>query len=91
MHILPKLDYKNALNSLNRKTMLKHVHAIRPIVCLFDISVSAYSKPTFLIYSDTIISSEKGTQLRDLKTPRFFAETIQVLENDLQSKTLNGT
>ena len=64
--------------------MLKHVHAIRPNVYL--LVFSACSQPNFLIYGDTIISSEEGTQRGDPEAPPLLAETIEVLVNDMKSK-----
>ena len=83
-HVLLKLDFKNAFISLNSETMLKHVHAIRPNVYL--LVFSACSQPNFLIYGDTIISSDEGTQRGDPEAPPIFAETTQVLVNDMKSK-----
>ena len=83
-HVFFKLDFKNSFNSLNRETMLKHVHAIRPNV--YPFAFSAYSNASFLIYGSTIFSPEEGTQQGDLEAPNCFAETIQVLVNDMKSK-----
>ena len=64
--------------------MLKNVHAIRPRV--YPLAFSAYSQPSYLIYGDTIISSEEVTQQWDPEARPLFAETIQKLVNDMKSK-----
>ena len=55
---LVKLNFKNAFKSGKRETMSKNVHVIKLDVFSFDFS--AFSKPSYLIYGDTIISSEEG-------------------------------
>ena len=64
--------------------MLKLVHDIRPSV--YPFVFSTYSKTSFLIYGDAIISSEEGTQRGDPDAPAVFAETIRFFVIEMQSK-----
>ena len=89
-HVLLKLDFKKAFISLNREPMLKHSNDISPLY-VYPLAFSAYCKPSYLIYGDTIISSKKGTQQGDPEAPPLLADTIQVLVNDMRSKIMTGT
>ena len=82
--VLLKLDFKNAFNSLNRKTMLNHVYLNRPE--LYNYTHCAYGKPSYLFYASSVIMSEDGTQQSDHEAPPLFAETIQTLVKQLESK-----
>ena len=73
-HYLLNFDFKNAFNSVNRETMSKNVHFIKPSVISF--AFAAYSKPSFLIYGDIVISSDKMTQQEHPEAPLIFAEII---------------
>ena len=82
--ILLKLDFKNAFNSLNRETMQKYVHSNR--LELYNYTHCAYSKPSKLFYGCSNIMSEDGTQQGDPEALPLFAETIQTLVKQLESK-----
>ena len=84
--MLLKMDFKNAFNSLKNQIVLKHEHAIRASV--YPFAFLAYSKPGFQMYGNTIISSEVGTQQWEREAPPLFAETIQLLAIDMQSKII---
>ncbi len=83
-HVILKLDFKNAFNSLNRETMLNSVFEKRRE--LYRYTHAAYSKPTYLQYDNSIIFSEEGTQQGDPEAPPLFADTIQPLIDELESK-----
>ena len=51
----PKLDYKNAFNTLRRDKMLSAVLEFAPD--LFPFVHSAYSEPSFLFFGEHILSS----------------------------------
>ena len=82
--VLLKLDFKNAFNSLNRETMLSHVYSNRPE--LYNYTHCACSKSSYLFYGSSVIMSEDGIQQNDPETPPLFAETIQTLVKQLESK-----
>ena len=73
-HYLLNIYFKNAFNSVNRETMSKNVHFIKPSVISF--AFAAYSKPGFLIYGDIVVSSEEGTQQGHPEASLIFAEII---------------
>ena len=73
-HYLLNFDFRNAFKYLNRETMSKNVHFIKPSVVSF--AFAAYSKPGFLIYGDIVVSSEVGTQQGHPEAPLIFAEII---------------
>ena len=85
-HLLPNSDFKNAFNSVNRETMSKIVHFIKPSVISF--AFAAYSKPSFLIYGDKVISSDKRTQQGHPEAPLIFAEIIYVPVHDMRRKVM---
>ena len=74
----------NAFNSLNRETMTNHVYSNRPE--LYNYTHCAYSKPSYLFYGSSVIMSEDGTQPGDPEAQPLFAETIQTLVKQLESK-----
>ena len=74
VHYLLSFDFKNAFNSVNRENMSKNKHFIKPSVIFF--AFAAYSKPSFLIYGDIVISSEEATQQLHPEAPLIFAEVI---------------
>ena len=47
---------------------------------------SAYSQPSFLFYSDSVIKSCEGTQQEDPESPALFSDSIQDLTDSLESK-----
>ena len=71
---LLNLYLKNAFHSVNRETMSKNEHFIKPSVISF--AFAAYSKPSVLIYGDIVISSDKMTQQEHPEAPLIFAEII---------------
>ena len=79
-----KLDFKNAFNSLNRETLLNHFYSYSPE--LYNYTYCAYGKPSYLFYGSSVIISEDGTQLGDPEAPPLFAEKIQTLVKQLESK-----
>ena len=82
--VLLKQDFRNAFNSLNRKTMLNHVYSNHPE--LYNDTHCAYSKPSYHFHGNIVIMSEVGTQQSHPEAPPLFAETFQTLIKQLKSK-----
>ena len=64
--------------------MLNHVFSNRPE--LYNYTHCAYSKTSYLFYGNSVIMSEDGTQQGDPEAPPLFAQTIQTLVKQLESK-----
>ena len=83
--VLLKLDFKNAFNSFNRETRLNHVF-FSNLPEWYNYTHCAYSKPTYLFYGGSVTMSEDGTHQGDPEAPPVFAEPIQTLVKQLESK-----
>ena len=64
--------------------MLNYDDSNRPN--LYNYTHFNYSKPSYLFYGNSFIMSEDGTQQGDPEAPPLFAETIQTLVKQLESK-----
>ena len=64
--------------------MLEKTFKIHPEV--YKYSHSAYSQPSFLLYSDSVIKFCEGTQQGDPEFPALFLDSIQDLIDSLESK-----
>ena len=64
--------------------MLEKIFEIHPEV--YKYSHSAFSQPSFLLYSDSVIKSFEGTQQGDPESPVLFSDSIQDLIDSLESK-----
>ena len=53
---------------------------------MYNYTHCAYSKSSYLFYGSSVIMSEDGIQQNDPETPPLFAETIQTLVKQLESK-----
>ena len=97
-HILVKLDFQNAFNSIHREAVL---HAVaNHIPALYPFCHLTYSSHTSLTFGDGFVSSEDGVQQGDPLGPLLFCLTIHPLLISLQSNfkvcfmddlTLGGT
>ena len=76
-HVMVKLDFTNAFNSLHRHDML--ISVLSRVPELYAYCVSAYSHPSTLFYGSYVISSEEGRQQGDPLGPLLFCNTIQPL------------
>ena len=83
-HLLLKLDFKNAFNSLRRDKMLEAVKENVPE--LFNFVHSAYNQPSMLFCGDRVMQSAEGVQQGDPLGPLLFCLAIQPLIQDLQSE-----
>ena len=97
-HIMLKLDYQNALNSIRRDVILKETLAKLPQV--YSLAYSAYCHTSFLFFGEDIILSSEGVQQGDPLDPLLFCLGIHNLISSLQSEfrafylndgTLGGT
>jgi len=62
-HIVVKLDFSNAFNSLHRFDMLSTVHSRIPD--FYSYCCSAYSQPSVLFYGSHTVLSQEGLQQGD--------------------------
>jgi len=83
-HVLVKLDFTNAFNSIHRNDMLLAVHSRIPE--LYAFCRSAYSQPSHLFFGSYTISSEEGAQQGDPIGPLLFCNTIHPMLTSLQSE-----
>ena len=83
-HVLLKVDFRNAFNSVRRDKILEAVKSSIPELFLF-IS-SAYSVPSYLVCGDSIILSEESVQQGDPLGPLLFCLTLHPLLSQLQSE-----
>ena len=83
-HLLLKLDFKNAFNTLRRDKMLESVKEYAPE--LFTLVLSAYEQPSLLFCGDHIVESAEGVQQGDPLGPLLFCLAIQPLVLKLRSE-----
>ena len=76
-HVLLKVDFRNAFNSVRRDKILEAVKS--PIPELFLFVSSAYTIPSYLVCGDSIILSEEGVQQGDPLGPLLFCFTLHPL------------
>ena len=97
-HLMLKLDFKNAFNSIRRDKMLYAVLEKAPQI--FPLAFAAYQLPSFLFFGNHIIHSAEGVQQGDPLGPLLFCLTIHDLIGELKSEfkvfylddgTLGGT
>lgn len=72
-----KLDFKNAFNMIHRDVMLQEVMSHIPEV--FPFVEQCYKNPSFLLFGQDIIMSERGVQQGDPLGPALFCLSIQNL------------
>ena len=83
-HVILKLDFKNAFNSIRRDKMLEIAKLHTPE--LFPFIYSCYSASSSLYFHDTIISSAEGVQQGDPLGPLLFCLVIFPLTQMLRSE-----
>ena len=66
-HIMVKLDFANAFNSLHRSDMLLSIRDRLPE--LYAFCLSSYAQPSFLFFGSHVILSQEGPQQGDLLKP----------------------
>ena len=87
-HIMVKLDFANAFNSLHRSDMLLSVRDRLPE--LYAFCLSSYSQPSFLYFGSHVILSQEGPQQGDPLGPLLFCSTIHPLISSLSSDLTLG-
>ena len=87
-HVMVKLDFKNAFNSLHRPQMLQAM--VDRLPELYAFCYSAYSQPSTLFYGPYRISSQVGPQQGDPIGPLAFCNTIHPLMISLVSDFVVG-
>jgi len=83
-HVLVKLDFFNAFNSLHRHDMLLAV--LNRVPELYAYRCSAYSQASTLFFGSHTILSEEGPQQGDPLGPLLFCNTVQPLLSSLASE-----
>jgi len=81
-HVVVKLDFRNAFNSLHRSEMLLAVQ--NRIPDLYTYCFSAYSEPSVLFYGPYTVLSQEGPQQGDPLGPILFCSTIQPMLSSLE-------
>ena len=82
-HVLVKLDFTNAFNSIHRREMLLAVHSRIPELSAF--CQSAYGQPSLLFFGPYTVLSQEGAQQGDPIGPLLFCNTIHPLLSSLQA------
>jgi len=82
-HVLVKLDFSNAFNSIHRREMLLAVHSRMPEV--YSFCCSAYNQPSILFFGQYTVQSQEGVQRGDPIGPLLFCNTIHPLLSSLHS------
>lgn len=81
--IIIKLDVKNAFNSIDREALL---HAVKEkMIGYYPLIAQAYGAPSFLLYGDEVIMSEKGLQQGDPFGPLSYCLTTVPIHLGLKS------
>ena len=83
-HVLLKLDFRNALNSIRRDKMLEATRENIPE--LFHYVFSCYSSPSSLFFHGTTLQSAEGVQQGDPLGSLLFCLTIHPLITSLKSE-----
>ena len=87
-HVMVKLDFSNAFNSLHRHDMLLATRDRLPE--LYGYCLSAYSEPSILFYGQYSVMSNEGPQQGDPIGPLLFCNTVHPLLESLESDLLIG-
>ena len=87
-HVMVKLDFANAFNSLHRSDMLLSVRDCLPE--LYAFCLSSYSQPSFLYFGSHVLLSEEGPQQGDPLGPLLFCTTIHPLISSMGSDLTLG-
>ena len=83
-HAILKLNFKNAVNSVRRDTMLEAVHDLAPAI--FPFVHSAYSTPSSLFWGSKHIQSAEGVQQGDPLGPLLFCLSIHQFCSQMKSE-----
>jgi hypothetical protein len=73
-HVLLKIDFKNAFNSVSREAMLRATAENNPSI--YPFTAAAYGRPSQLFYGNEVISSEVGAQQGDPEGPPLFSDAV---------------
>ena len=80
-HLLLKLDFKNAFNSIRQDKMLTSVSVLAPLI--YPLVHAAYSQPSLLFFGDAVIHSEEDVQQGDPLGPLPFCLAIHDIISNL--------
>ena len=87
-HILVKLDFKNAFNSVHKDVVRKAVEVNAPE--LLGYVYSAYGSSTHLSFGEHTVDSAEGVQQGDPLGPLLFCLAINPLLRDIKSELVSG-
>ena len=87
-HVLVKLDFTNAFNSLHREDMLLAIRDRLPE--LYAFCLSAYVQPSILFYGPYTLLSNEGPQQGDPIGPLMFSNAVHPLLESLGSELTEG-
>lgn len=87
-HVVAKLDFRNAFNSLHRDRMLQAVSRVIPE--LYRYCHLAYSQSTLLSFGPYTVLSQEGPQQGDPIGPLLFCITVHPLLQSLSSQLKVG-
>ena len=83
-HLMLKLDFRNAFNSIRRDKMLKSVQEKAQVI--YPLVHAPYSTPSFLFFGDCIMQSAEGVQQGDPLGPLLFCLAIHDVVSNLRSE-----
>ena len=82
-HVLIKVDFENAFNSVSRQAMLDKILAKYP--SLYKFTSSCYGQSSHLFFGDSLLSSQVGPQQGDPEAPPLFCDVTIDMINGLNS------
>jgi len=87
-HVVAKIDFSNAFNSLRRDLMLRSIASTVPGI--YQFCHLAYSQPSVLRFDTRTILSQEGPRLGDPLAPLLFCVSIHPDLQSLQSELVAG-
>ena len=73
-HLMLKVDFQNAFNTVRRDKILLSV--LKEVPEIYQLTHAAYSQPSFLFFGDHLLESAEGVQQGDPLGPLLFSLSI---------------